>query len=134
MDRLHRRTQSPHSRLSRSMGECLYQLRPGGSRSGTSRLWAILPRFHLARNRPVDLIDPRRSKNALHRARAWHCRWIHRTPPPAESSQRRSEEHTSELQSLMRISYAVFCVKKKQQNNKLTINNTYQSHTSQHTL
>src|SRR3546814_6832468 len=32
---------------------------------------------------------------------------------------RRSEEHTSELQSLMRISYAVFCLKKKkQQNNK----------------
>src|SRR3546814_6512615 len=35
----------------------------------------------------------------------------------------RSEEHTSELQSLMRISYAVFCLKKKQQNNtdKITI-------------
>src|SRR3546814_7778989 len=29
--------------------------------------------------------------------------------------QERSEEHTSELQSLMRISYAVFCLKKKQQ-------------------
>src|SRR3546814_1629119 len=28
----------------------------------------------------------------------------------------RSEEHTSELQSLMRISYAVFCLKKKQKN------------------
>src|SRR3546814_7172482 len=31
----------------------------------------------------------------------------------AETSLRRSEEHTSELQSLMRISYAVFCLKKK---------------------
>src|SRR3546814_985908 len=30
--------------------------------------------------------------------------------------QRRSEEHTSELQSLMRISYAVFCLKKKNNN------------------
>src|SRR3546814_5081276 len=30
----------------------------------------------------------------------------------------RSEEHTSELQSLMRISYAVFCLKKKKQNQK----------------
>src|SRR3546814_6321226 len=30
----------------------------------------------------------------------------------------RSEEHTSELQSLMRISYAVFCLKKKTYNNK----------------
>src|SRR3546814_12416963 len=40
---------------------------------------------------------------------------------PAESdsslsaAQQRSEEHTSELQSLMRISYAVFCLKKKKQ-------------------
>src|SRR3546814_1718667 len=33
----------------------------------------------------------------------------------------RSEEHTSELQSLMRISYAVFCLKKKT-NTKVTIN------------
>src|SRR3546814_5879364 len=33
---------------------------------------------------------------------------------PADAVQRaRSEEHTSELQSLMRISYAVFCLKKK---------------------
>src|SRR3546814_2070951 len=32
--------------------------------------------------------------------------------------QSRSEEHTSELQSLMRISYAVFCLKKKKQKNK----------------
>src|SRR3546814_3929791 len=30
----------------------------------------------------------------------------------------RSEEHTSELQSLMRISYAVFCLKKKKTHNK----------------
>src|SRR3546814_1510458 len=30
----------------------------------------------------------------------------------------RSEEHTSELQSLMRISYAVFCLKKKKKNHK----------------
>src|SRR3546814_9964174 len=32
---------------------------------------------------------------------------------PAEDTATRSEEHTSELQSLMRISYAVFCLKKK---------------------
>src|SRR3546814_6046643 len=35
----------------------------------------------------------------------------------------RSEEHTSELQSLMRISYAVFCLKKKKTHNKK--NNKY---------
>src|SRR3546814_1960596 len=34
-------------------------------------------------------------------------------PCPATSLQERSEEHTSELQSLMRISYAVFCLKKQ---------------------
>src|SRR3546814_10071565 len=36
----------------------------------------------------------------------------------AHASERRSEEHTSELQSLMRISYAVFCLKKKINDNK----------------
>src|SRR3546814_5159574 len=35
--------------------------------------------------------------------------------PRSAASARRSEEHTSELQSLMRISYAVFCLKKKKQ-------------------
>src|SRR3546814_9829432 len=36
----------------------------------------------------------------------------------------RSEEHTSELQSLMRISYAVFCLKKKTQNINTTKQDT----------
>src|SRR3546814_1566581 len=35
--------------------------------------------------------------------------------PSCSTQTRRSEEHTSELQSLMRISYAVFCLKKKKQ-------------------
>src|SRR3546814_1562781 len=39
----------------------------------------------------------------------------------------RSEEHTSELQSLMRISYAVFCLKKKKNNNT---QNTHTTHTT----
>src|SRR3546814_3922796 len=44
----------------------------------------------------------------------------HRLAPPAPHAEvaaagARSEEHTSELQSLMRISYAVFCLKKKKQ-------------------
>src|SRR3546814_4985356 len=41
------------------------------------------------------------------------------------SSGRRSEEHTSELQSLMRISYAVFCLKKK---THITLHNNQRSH------
>src|SRR3546814_10497600 len=38
--------------------------------------------------------------------------------PWTTSESRRSEEHTSELQSLMRISYAVFCLKKKKKTQK----------------
>src|SRR3546814_6592011 len=38
----------------------------------------------------------------------------------APASRQRSEEHTSELQSLMRISYAVFCLKKKKKNQQKT--------------
>src|SRR3546814_6646253 len=37
----------------------------------------------------------------------------------------RSEEHTSELQSLMRISYAVFCLKKKKRNHTKSRNHLY---------
>src|SRR3546814_10351078 len=40
----------------------------------------------------------------------------------------RSEEHTSELQSLMRISYAVFCLKKKIKENKTQRINHYTLH------
>src|SRR3546814_10751906 len=50
------------------------------------------------------------------------------SPPPVSgrldaSDAPRSEEHTSELQSLMRISYAVFCLKKKKQNTKTEYSN-----------
>src|SRR3546814_945376 len=48
---------------------------------------------------PVPMLDPGRSK--------------------------RSEEHTSELQSLMRISYAVFCLKKKKVKDYITIYTTH---------
>src|SRR3546814_9005623 len=43
-----------------------------------------------------------------------------RLTPPRRMTLERSEEHTSELQSLMRISYAVFCLKKKTQTNTTT--------------
>src|SRR3546814_2453836 len=64
-----------------------------------------------ARGHPVDLAGPDRLFGAD--AVAMH-------------DLARSEEHTSELQSLMRISYAVFCLKKKKKNNirnKLSPNN-----------
>src|SRR3546814_5571432 len=58
--------------------------------------------------------------------------------PPGLRRARRSEEHTSELQSLMRISYAVFCLKKKKKketaNDKNTIITEHkQNHTSNST-
>src|SRR3546814_1393229 len=49
--------------------------------------------------------------NAARSSKPLHCST---SMPVAQAT--RSEEHTSELQSLMRISYAVFCLKKKQNN------------------
>src|SRR3546814_15823453 len=49
-----------------------------------------------------------------------------RSPPKT-----RSEEHTSELQSLMRISYAVFCLKKKKKHQKPRQMNKIYTHTQQ---
>src|SRR3546814_10359732 len=45
-------------------------------------------------------------------------------PRPCPSISTRSEEHTSELQSLMRISYAVFCLKTKKKNTLIYKNET----------
>src|SRR3546814_10478010 len=51
----------------------------------------------------------------------------------SHATPRRSEEHTSELQSLMRISYAVFCLKKKKATSKRTndSNNTIKKDTKE---
>src|SRR3546814_5319369 len=43
-------------------------------------------------------------------------KWTFHTPSTGDLAER-SEEHTSELQSLMRTSYAVFCLKKKKKSN-----------------
>src|SRR3546814_9612869 len=52
--------------------------------------------------------------------------------PPFHPTHRspRSEEHTSELQSLMRISYAVFCLKKKKKKKNITIQDSDISQTN----
>src|SRR3546814_3379989 len=82
---------------------------------------------------PRHLFETRRAgpSNRLDRRRAR----AGRADGPAQV--RRSEEHTSELQSLMRISYAVFCLKKKNKIFKTTntimtyiyTQNTYIQHT-----
>src|SRR3546814_4740029 len=72
------------------------------------------------------LIEPTRINSRLYTDPAifagemekiWYRTWVyvgHESEVPEKND--RSEEHTSELQSLMRISYAVFCLKKKRTN------------------
>src|SRR3546814_7323541 len=67
---------------------------------------------------PVRLDEPRKhpASRDVDDARALRNRGVGPTDGgdhPVGDDDRRSEEHTSELQSLMRISYAVFCLKKK---------------------
>src|SRR3546814_8695091 len=70
-------------------------------------------------HRRGQLRSGRQQHADLLRARPDEVSALH--PQPEATSRFRSEEHTSELQSLMRISYAVFCLKKKQlTRNKLT--------------
>src|SRR3546814_10649682 len=105
----------------------------GRGRGGAAREIAAFEQQHL-RPAPGGIArDP-----AAVDAAADHREVVHRFPPPQRmarpagfepattslegscSIQLRSEEHTSELQSLMRISYAVFCLKKKTNNNHTT--------------
>src|SRR3546814_7506681 len=82
---------------------------PGNAAGLRQRLLGHLAVFEA---QAADLVDDR-------------CAAHRRLPPSPTSTRRalnagpssRSEEHTSELQSLMRISYAVFCLKKKKQTN-----------------
>src|SRR3546814_5832346 len=69
--------------------------------------------------------------------RKWRCG--HRPPRSCRRCRKptlpkaRSEEHTSELQSLMRISYAVFCLKKNKNHNNTHLITDQNPHTNQHT-
>src|SRR3546814_8777860 len=54
--------------------------------------------------------------------------------PPIRPRLNRSEEHTSELQSLMRISYAVFCLKKKKKTYTNVTNTTQVNNTTRETM
>src|SRR3546814_7171649 len=63
--------------------------------------------------------QPDRFRPPSDRRRSPHHRF-RRTAQPVPATRRRSEEHTSELQSLMRNSYAVFCLKKTNKDNTIT--------------
>src|SRR3546814_10428066 len=64
---------------------------------------------------PLDIAQMRTRGGHSLCADADQARLTHRAP------RARSEEHTSELQSLMRISYAVFCLKQKKKQNTTRI-------------
>src|SRR3546814_1513374 len=85
----------------------------------------LLPRwfpFHLSKVSywsrtviaPLLVVMDRKPRAA--NPRGVSIRELFRDDPARETYNMRSEEHTSELQSLMRISYAVFCLKKKKPN------------------
>src|SRR3546814_1844118 len=86
----------------------------------TRRSSDLLPRPPHRRPRPVRGNAFERSSR---RRPARHRRGADRIPAGVVDRPR-SEEHTSELQSLMRISYAVFCLKKKKENPQLTKHTT----------
>src|SRR3546814_3642147 len=111
--------------------------RPTACRDGTERLAACLPRYRadpwsgdtatvpaVLSSRPIALRNTPRRSMPLTIAYGWSlsAQRNARTDMTAEDSVEllgattrlasRSEEHTSELQSLMRISYADFCLKK----------------------
>src|SRR3546814_9173917 len=57
--------------------------------------------------------SPNAARSGVTPETSWYPARDRRKPVLSSSKMSRSEEHTSELQSLMRISYAVFCLKKK---------------------
>src|SRR3546814_3224692 len=80
----------------------------------STRTDTLFPYTTLFRSDEQDILSPSRSRTrgglaTACRKRPWRRVWRHGFCDLCH----RSEEHTSELQSLMRISYAVFCLKKK---------------------
>src|SRR3546814_3499719 len=76
----------------------------------------------IAANRQLDerrRENRRRGRGSSNRRRSWRLSGDHRGDTTRGGG--RSEEHTSELQSRMRNSYAVFCLKKKKKINNIAI-------------
>src|SRR3546814_10365543 len=73
-------------------------------------------------------------REMVHERAGWFVRFAGLDEKIADKILERSEEHTSELQSLMRISYAVFCLKKKIINTKKTTNITMSPMKCEHSM
>src|SRR3546814_1653234 len=105
-----------------------FDVQPRSARGGAARCRAAVARARIGASqhrpsRPAEHDTPLKQRRQSYRLRR-------RRDRGCEILGRRSEEHTSELQSLMRISYAVFCLKKKttqqtepHNDNKLHMNN-----------
>src|SRR3546814_5995777 len=99
---------------------------PRSTRTDTLFPYTTLFRSRLIARPPTSCTPPHPDRR---------YRWLHSRAHrgcSARRHRRRSEEHTSELQSLMRISYAVFCLKKKN-NKKKNQNNVRQPKKTAHT-
>src|SRR3546814_8932469 len=106
-----------------------------------ARWWPCFCRRRAGGRRPVRLQGRRESKRCVFCLVGIHCRLLCRQRFAEDAGNcrhsvrtssafpgnkgLRSEEHTSELQSLMRISYAVFCLKKKNKQNTYIIKRYY---------
>src|SRR3546814_5263094 len=92
----------------------------------TDTLFPYTTLFRSARSpvRRVGLLPSHSGVQGIGAAHSYSRLWLVARLQPSRVD--RSEEHTSELQSLMRISYAVFCLKKKNNNRTEKINNNTQ--------
>src|SRR3546814_10085413 len=99
----------------------------------STRTDTLFPYTTLFRSRSRREIHKTPGRDLLHRLQVRHdgqqgagaAGFLPRPQPAIHALRLRSEEHTSELQSLMRISYAVFCLKKK---NTSIINKNYDNY------
>src|SRR3546814_10850774 len=108
---------------SSDLGDCRCHVAPfAGARSSEASVPCQLAPF-------LRALPDRSSAPIPPRAVASSCR-SSTAPVASTCTLSRSEEHTSELQSLMRISYAVFCLKKKKKNNS-TKNSNCPKHVKQ---
>src|SRR3546814_8918674 len=82
------------------------------------------PQVHIALPQPPPALREPRNRPQVGLRRPGQVKVPHCCSESNSATSDRSEEHTSELQSLMRISYAVFCLKKKNKTKLIIITNT----------
>src|SRR3546814_9248376 len=105
----------------------MIRLPPRSTRTDTLFPYTTLFRSHRLRDRRARQVAlavagaqaVRRDVRRLHVGQVVAAEVGDRKLPEDVVEHGRSEEHTSELQSLMRISYAVFCLKKKKHTNQI---------------